>query len=63
MTDERKTTLYQWVRLTLAVAMGGAILFLHTRVQPFSDIGLVAALAFAGALGGDDLRKLIGGGK
>lgn len=63
MTDERKTTVIQWVRLALAVAWAAAVLFVHSTIQAFSDIGLVAALALAGGLAGEDVRKLIGGGR
>lgn len=63
MTDEKKATVFQWVRLALAVAWAGAVLFVHSSVQAFTDLGLVAALAFAGALAGEDIRKLIGGSR
>ncbi|MFN3169309.1 MAG: hypothetical protein ACE37E_01295 [Hyphomicrobiales bacterium] len=63
MTDERKTTVFQWVRLGAAVLWAAAVLYVHSTVQAFSDIGLVAALALSGAFAGEDLRKMMGGGK
>ena len=63
MTSERKTTVFQWVRLATSVAWAGAVLMVHAFVEPFTDIALVAALALSGAFAGEDLRKMIGGGK
>ena len=51
------------MRLATSVAWAGAVLMVHAFVEPFTDIALVAALALSGAFAGEDLRKMIGGGK
>ena len=63
VTDETKTSVYQWARLAGAFVYGCAVLIVHARVAPFTDLALIALLSFAGALAGGDIRKLLGNGK